>query len=189
MTADTEWTVLVVDDERSLRRVYEASLEDAYEVVTAADGEAALDVLSDVDVDVDVLLVDRRMPGLSGGDVLSELRSRGDDVPAAMVTAVEPSEDIIDLPFDDYLVKPVDRDQLVSTVELLASRAQFDEKSREYYRLAAKKAALESQPGFDQSDSEDYQQLTAEMSRLREELDETLDGLLAENPGEAFRSI
>jgi len=187
MTADTEWTVLVVDDERSLRRVYEASLEDAYEVVTAADGEAALDVLSDVDVDV--LLVDRRMPGLSGGDVLSELRSRGDDVPAAMVTAVEPSEDIIDLPFDDYLVKPVDRDQLVSTVELLASRAQFDEKSREYYRLAAKKAALESQAGFDQTDSEDYQQLTAEMSRLREELDETLDGLLAENPDEAFRSI
>jgi len=187
MTADTEWTVLVVDDERSLRRVYEASLEDVYEVVTAADGEAALDAVSDRDVDV--LLVDRRMPGLSGGEVLSELRSRGDDVPAAMVTAVEPSEDIIDLPFDDYLVKPVDREQLVSTVEVLANRAQFDEKSREYYRLAAKKAALESQAGFDHAASEDYQQLTAEMSRLREELDETLDGLLAEDPDEAFRSI
>jgi DNA-binding response OmpR family regulator len=186
MPADTDRTVLIVDDERSLRKMYEASLDDVYEVVTAADGNAALEAMND---NIDVVLIDRRMPGLSGGEVLRTLRERGNDVAAAMVTAVEPAEDIIDLPFDDYLVKPVDRNQLLSTVELLANRAQFDEKSREYYRLAAKKATLKSEDGFDHTASKDYQQLTAKMSQLREELDETLDDILAEDPADAFRSI
>lgn len=186
MTSNTERTVLVVDDERPLRNMYEASLADTYDVLTAKNGDAALDAMND---QIDVLLIDRRMPGLSGGEVLLELRRRGNEVPAAMVTAIKPTEDIIDLPFDDYLVKPVNRSQLTRTIELLAGRAEFDEASREYYRLVAKKATLESQDEFDHTASEDYQQLCDKISEVRDRLDRTLDDLLEEDPTEAFKSI
>jgi DNA-binding response OmpR family regulator len=100
-----------------------------------------------------------------------------------MLTAVDPDVDIVDMPFDDYRVKPIDRDDLISTIEILLERATYNEKSQEFFSLASKKAALEI-AGND--DTDEYEQLRAELASRREEIDETLDRVGAEA---AFRDL
>lgn len=179
--SDTETaTVLLVDDEPELVELYGVLLSEEYDVRTATSGPEALEV---VDESVDVVLMDRRMPEMPGDEVLAEMRSRNLDVRTAMLTAVDPDVDIVDMPFDDYRVKPVDGDDLISTVEMLLERATYDEKSQEFFSLASKKAALEI-AGND--DTEEYEQLQAELARRREDIDETLDRVGADA---AFRDL
>jgi CheY-like chemotaxis protein len=117
--ADTEQggaTVLVVDDEPGLVDLYVAFLEPEYDVRTATNGDEALQACDET---VDVVLLDQRMPDMSGDEVLAELRQRNFDVRVAMLTAVEPDQDIVDMSFDDYKTKPVERSDLLSLVDTL----------------------------------------------------------------------
>ena len=180
--------VLVVEDEPDLADLYAAWLGDDYDVRTAYGGQEALDRLEE---DVDVILLDRRMPGLSGDEVLVTVRDRDIECRVAMVTAVEPDFDIVAMGFDDYLVKPVTRDALSATVEGLFRRSEYDSNVQEYFALASKKAVLESEKGraaLDESDR--YRDLDARLSNLREDLDESLEGFQEHEDFErAFRDI
>ena len=165
--------VLIVEDEPDLADLYAAWLSSDYRVRTAYGGQEALDKLDD---QIDVVLLDRRMPGVSGDEVLEEIRGRGLDCRIAMVTAVEPDFDIVEMGFDDYLVKPVAKEELYETVESLLTRSSYDEGVQELYALASKKALLESEKGSAElEDSQEYQQLERDLEQLREELGETLD--------------
>src|SRR6056297_157410 len=164
--------VLVVEDEADLADLYATWLKADYRVRTAYGGEEALEKLDD---EISVMLLDRRMPGLSGDEVLNAAREQEIDCPVSMVTAVEPDFDIIEMGFDTYLVKPVTRDTLKETVEDLLSRSSYDEGVQELYSLASKKALLESEKGRSSlEDNEEYQELSERLDELREELDETL---------------
>ena len=167
--------VLVVEDEPDLADLYATWLKADYRVRTAYGGEEALEKLDD---EISVMLLDRRMPGLSGDEVLDAARERGIDCPVSMVTAVEPDFDIIDMGFDTYLVKPVTRDTLTETVEDLLSRNSYDEGVQELYSLASKKALLESEKGRSSlENNEEYQALSERLAELRDELDETVSSL------------
>ena len=176
--------ILIADDEAELAQLYAHWLNESYEVLVATGGEEALELVSH---DVDVALLDRRMPTMTGDEVLSALRDRGINCRVAMITAVEPDTDIVDMPFDDYMVKPITREQLFSVVEVLLSRAQFDTRTQEFFSLASKKATLESV----QKDvnSEEYEALTSRMDELRSELDQTLTEFSSEAFEAAFRDI
>lgn len=164
--------VLVVEDEPDLADLYAAWLDDDYEVRTAYGGHEALEALDD---DVAVVLLDRRMPGLSGDEVLEAVRERGIDCRVGMVTAVEPDFDIVAMGFDDYLVKPVTRGALRETVEALVRRADYDAGVQEMFALASKKALLEAEKTeAELAESEEYRELAEDFEDLREELDETL---------------
>jgi len=172
-------TVLVIDDEPDLADLYAAWLTDEYEVRTAYGGDEALDGM---DEDVDVALIDRLMPDLSGDEVLDRVREAGYNCRVAMVTAVEPDFDIIEMGFDDYLVKPVRRDELQEAVEGLLSRSAYDAQMREYYALVSKRAALESQKSERElTENPAYSELVGEIDRLREELDQTVAEFTAED--------
>mgnify|MGYP002760383065 CR=1 FL=1 len=116
-------TILAVDDERELVGIYKAWFSDKYTVRSAYGGREAL---SEFDETVDIVLLDRRMPGTSGDEVLESLREDGHDCPVVMITAVEPDEGMIDLPFDEYVVKPVNREELLETVEDVLLQAEDD---------------------------------------------------------------
>ena len=109
-----ETTVLLVDDEQHLREAYADLLEKRFTVRTAADGEAALAAMTD---DIDVLLLDRRMPGLDGADVLDDIRKNDYDGPVVIVSAVDPLLQEIEQHVEEYLFKPVNRDELIEAVE------------------------------------------------------------------------
>jgi two-component system response regulator AdeR len=167
--------VLVVEDERDLSELYRMWLAESYRVRTARDGRAALDELDD---DVAIVLLDRRMPDLSGDEVLDRIRERDLDCRVAMVTAVEPDVDIVDMGFDDYLVKPVTEEELLRTVENLRIRDEYDDGVKRLFSLASKKALLESeqdQPALETS--EEYQRLLDELTDLRTDLDDKLSQL------------
>ena len=174
MSADPP-LVLIVEDEPDLAELYATWLEDEYRVRVAYGGRDALESL---DEEVAVVLLDRRMPDLSGDEVLSTVRQRDIGCRVAMVTAVEPDFDIIAMGFDDYLVKPVSKDALEETVSNLLLRNAYDDGVQELFSLASKKALLESEKSTTALETnEEYRDLDARLSELRTDLDEALSEL------------
>lgn len=177
-------TVLIVEDEEGLADLYSTWLEAEYDVRTAYGGQSALDQLDD---EIDVVLLDRRMPDITGDQVLEELRARGIDCRVAMVTAVEPDFDVIEMGFDDYIVKPVTRPDLIGLIEQLLSLETYDDSIQQFYQLASKKAALEgSKTEQELQESDEYATLVAEFERVKERTDAMVEGL---SPEELFKLL
>ncbi len=180
-------TVLVVDDEPDVADAYAAQLDDEYIVSTAYSGREALDRL---DASVDVVLLDRRMPGISGDEVLEHIRDRGLDCRVAMVTAVDPDFDIINMPFDDYVIKPVSRDDLFETIDRLLTCSEYEQRLRDFYALTAKHATLRAnKPDPELAESEQFSALEERLEDLREGLDETVAGFDDEDFAAVFRDL
>jgi DNA-binding response OmpR family regulator len=175
MATDTVPGVLIAEDESDLAHLYAAWLSEDYDVRVANGGKTALE---QIDETIDVVLLDRRMPDLSGDEVLEEIRNRGFDCRVAMVSAVAPEHDIIEMGFNDYLVKPVRRDEFVELLDRLIWRSQHSEDVREFLALASKKAVLdaESSPSTLES-SRSYTALERELREKFETIEATLEGL------------
>ena len=165
--------VLIVEDERELADLYGEWLEMAgCSVRTAYDGRAALEYL---DSEVDVVLLDRRLPEIRGKQVLERIRDSERDCSVAMVTAVEPDFDVITMGFDDYLIKPVEQGTLLETIERLLSRSAYAELEQELYALVSKQAVIESSKSEEElTDNEEFVELESRIAALRAELDDTL---------------
>ncbi len=175
---------LIVEDEPDLADLYAAWLQGVCEVETAYDGNEALEA---IDESIDVVLLDRRMPGLSGDTVLETIREQDLDCRVAMVTAVEPDFDIIGMGFDDYLVKPVSKDELHSIIEQLTLRSTYDEQLQAFFALASKKAVLDAQKTeAERKTSREYAELEDRLAVLRTEVADTMADLLE---GEGYRQL
>ena len=178
-------SVLVVDDEENITALFEAWLSTEYDVKVANSGAEALEQMDET---VDVVLLDRRMPTVSGDELLEEMRDRGCEARVAMVTAIDPDFDVLDMGFDDYLTKPVSREDLEEVVEALHDRTSYDDDVQRYYALAAKKAALEtSKPASELAESEQYQALLDDLDEVEEDLDGQLS--VEEDFVSAFRDL
>ena len=116
--------VLVVDDEESIRSVLRQALTDAgHQARAAENGQQALDVLSQSDIEV--MLLDIRMPGISGLDVLSEVQVRSPDTCVIMVTAIADVSTAVDAMKQgayDYVAKPFDLDDVIMAVQRATER-------------------------------------------------------------------
>ena len=133
---------LVVDDEQEVADAYALRLRGYCDVETVYSGEAALSAVADTTVDI--ILLDRHMPGMSGDDVLSELVEQGYYGRVVMVTAVDPGIDVLDMPFDDYLCKPVDREDVRAVIDQ-QQRILAYETLGKYFSVEAKRAVLEAE--------------------------------------------
>jgi DNA-binding response OmpR family regulator len=182
---------LVVEDEPDLADLYAAWLGDEYRVRTAYGGNEALDVLDEAGDDIDAMLLDRRMPGLSGDEVLDAVTERGIDCRVAMVTAVEPDFDILEMGFDDYLVKPVTSETLGDTVDTLLTRGDYDAGVQDLFSLTSKKAMIEAEKSPSElADNEEYQELTARIDELRDDVDRSLEAVTEDDDfDELFREF
>ncbi|WP_436907387.1 response regulator [Halosimplex marinum] len=168
----TEPRVLIVDDEAEVADVYALRLRDEYDTETAYGGEEALEA---VDESVDVVLLDRRMPQVSGDEVLSTIRERGLDTRVVMITAVDPDFDIVDMPFDDYLCKPVQKDDLVAAIEQQLTASRYDDRLTEYLEVTSKVALLEAEKtDAELDDSDEVARLRDRAESLRAEMDDAL---------------
>jgi DNA-binding response OmpR family regulator len=173
--SDSDPVVLIVEDEPDVAETYRLWLEEEYEIRMAKNGDEGIEQL---DEDISVVLLDRMMPGLSGGEVLEHIRDRGLDCRVAMVTAVEPDFDILEMGFDAYLSKPVKSDQLRETVRNLLERSEYDTLLQEYYSLVEKQATLEAtKTTAELDDNAEYERLTSRIDELRDELSDTLGGI------------
>ena len=178
----SEATVLVAEDEQHLADLYADYLAEHYEILTAYGGESAVEILHDESITVDVALLDRRMPDLSGDKVLADINENGCDCRVAMVTAVNPGFDIIDMGCDDYLVKPVSRDDLLDVVNRLLKLSEYSEKHQQLTSKKLKRNVLKVEKSAAELErSERFERLTGEIEGLESELDEIGENLSIED--------
>jgi DNA-binding response OmpR family regulator len=174
MTEEQTATVLVVDDETDIADLYSTWLGMDHDVRTAYGGKEALEL---VDEDVDIVFLDRQMPEYSGDEVLDEIRERDLDARVVMVTAVDPDFDIVDMPFDDYLTKPVMREDLDEAVHTMRERDGYNDTLQEYFALTSKKATLEAEKTPSElQDNDEYQQMVDRVQELEGEADHAVSG-------------
>jgi DNA-binding response OmpR family regulator len=172
-TADT--TVLIVEDERRLADVFADSLAGEHAVRTAYTGREALEALGPA---VDVVLLDRRLPDVSGSEILAAIQERGLDPAVAVVSAVEPGEEALSLDIDAYVRKPVSCSELRELVAELLARQELDAAVQAHLALRSKRRAIEAgrSAGW-QASSPRYQELLANLTERETAL-----------PGEALSS-
>lgn len=121
------FNILVVEDNLNTRKLLEdVLLDERYTPMLAANGQEALDILEHQHIDL--MITDIMMPGMDGYTLTEQLRDAGYDFPILMVTAKETIKDkrkgfIVGT--DDYMVKPIDEEELILRVKALLRRAKI----------------------------------------------------------------
>lgn len=119
--------ILVVEDDLELQELFAVVLQnEGYEVSVANDGIEAFDLLEIEHVDL--LITDVMMPRMQGFELIQELRRLNDTIPVLVITAKERGQDKregFQSGADDYMVKPIDVNEMVWRVEALLRRSQI----------------------------------------------------------------
>lgn len=119
--------ILVVEDSEKLRHLISMRLKTAgYHVLEACNGLEALDILEETSIHL--IVADIMMPEMDGYELTRELRNAGDYTPILMMTARETLEDKrqgFESGVDDYMVKPVDSEELLLRVQALLRRSKI----------------------------------------------------------------
>src|SRR2546428_9136645 len=135
--------ILVVDDDPGLREALRVILEDEYEVLDVPDGLQALEIVRSCQVDL--VLLDIRLPGMDGITVLERMKGLDEQVEVILVTAVKEVRSAVaamQLGAFDYLTKPFEEEEVLSSIE-----------------RALKKRALEREVGFLRSETDRRQRV------------------------------
>jgi len=149
----TNIKILWADDEIDLLKPQLFFLEKkGYEVVTVSNGHDALDVLEEND-DIDVVFLDESMPGLTGLETLARIKSSNASIPAVMITKNEAEnlmEEAIGSQIDDYLIKPVNPNQILLTLKkLIDNKRLVSEKTATDYQQEFRNISMEINSGLD----------------------------------------
>lgn len=121
------FNILVVEDNFNTRKLMEdVLLDEKYTPLLAANGQEALEILEHQHIDL--MITDIMMPGMDGYTLTEQLRDAGYDFPILMATAKETIKDkrkgfIVGT--DDYMVKPIDEEELILRVKALLRRAKI----------------------------------------------------------------
>jgi two-component system KDP operon response regulator KdpE len=129
--SENKTRVLVVDDEMSYIRAVEINLEArGYQVLSAQDGQTAIDLVASEEPDL--VLLDLRMPGMDGFEVCRRIRDFT-MVPVIMLTALAEDTDKVrglDTGADDYITKPFSAEELVARVQAVLRRVELSERRK-----------------------------------------------------------
>ena len=119
--------ILIVEDDASLRKLMHAALKQhGYAPYTAEDGEKALDLLEKTNIDL--VISDIMMPNMDGYELTEQLRRANYNIPILLVTAKETFEDKqrgFNAGVDDYMVKPIDVNEMILRVGALLRRSKM----------------------------------------------------------------
>jgi two-component system, NtrC family, nitrogen regulation response regulator NtrX len=155
-------TVLVVDDEKNIRRTLAMVLDgDGYRVVEAESGEQALDAIARAETPIDVAVLDLKLPGLSGIQVLERLRAEEAtrELPVIVVSGHATVQDAvlaIKLGASDFFEKPLNRERILVSVGNSVRTARL---SRAVTRLRAELETRYEMIGTSPSMQKVYQQI------------------------------
>lgn len=156
--------ICVVEDDPGLGELFATWVEERYAASLARDVDTALTAINQ---DTAAVLLDRRLGSGCGATVVTELRERGYDGPVGMVTAVQPDFDILELPIDGYLMKPVQSSVFHDFIDELLEIGQLQGTDRQLARGRRIRRILETTKRPESLDrSGEYQQFLAELTDL-----------------------
>jgi len=124
---DGKADILIVEDEKSVRESLSLTLSDKYNLFMASDGKKALEMLSERNIDL--VLLDIRLPEVNGMDVLKHIKSMDPSIPAIMLTAIKTRESAVTamkLGAYDYIVKPFDIKKLMLLIEKALEKRELE---------------------------------------------------------------
>ena len=124
--------ILVVDDDKNIRRLIEAYLLQAgFDVLLAGNGKEALDMMDKQHLDM--VIADIMMPHIDGYELVSDIRHINDKIPILMITAKDAFEDkkrAFDIGADDYITKPINLDEMLLRISALLRRAKISSEQK-----------------------------------------------------------
>jgi DNA-binding NtrC family response regulator len=171
--SDKTKTVLIIDDEEAVAQSYRIHLNDKYEVKTATSGQEAI---SKIDADVDVIVIDRRMPGLTGDDVIERLSMQELGIKVIIASGIDPDTDIIGLPIDGYLTKTVTKQELIDAVDRVLLKDELEELLAEYDKLSETYEILNSEyMQTELMEKDEFGDLEEELATLESEINSIAD--------------
>ncbi len=123
--------ILIVEDDEQLRKLFNSVIRDnGYDTYLAKDGIEAFDILDDNDIDL--IISDVMMPRMDGFEMVENLRDSGYTMPVLMITAKDSLADKqkgFRVGTDDYMVKPIDVNEMIWRVEALLRRSNIMKKN------------------------------------------------------------
>lgn len=126
--------VLVVDDEQVVREGCRRVLTGkGYDIVAAENGKEALDILAEQEIDI--MLLDLKMPIMGGEEVLEETRDAYPDIPAIVITGhgtVDTAVECMKKGAYDFITKPFQIDQFLITIERAADKRRLELKAKQF---------------------------------------------------------
>jgi DNA-binding NtrC family response regulator len=143
-------SLLIVDDELGARQSLEVILEDDYRVLSAVNGQEALEILQREAIDL--VLLDVNMPNMDGLKVLQKIKEQDEEIDVIMVSALNlarKAADAIKLGAYDYITKPYEPDDILSTVNRVISKQRLQRE------LDLLRKEIEESRGFDEIVSQD----------------------------------
>jgi len=158
-------SVLVVDDEEPSRRLLRKALSPEFRSEEAAHGEKALELLETQAFNV--VLLDQRMPGMSGIETLREIRERFPETHVIMVTAVDDLTFVIECiraGAEDYMVKPIVVDAMRRKIRALGERQSLAAENRRLRAELDQRSRFEDMIG----ESPAFLEMLAELERVSE---------------------
>jgi two-component system, NtrC family, response regulator len=156
-------TILVVDDDRAVRKALEINLSKAgFEVRIAQTGEEAIDKLHDAPADV--VLTDLKMPGMTGLELLEETRRRWPDTQVVMMTGhgtVERAVEAMRLGAHDFIIKPVSRAELIAILKRALRERSLLQRVEQLEAAATERFGFEKLVGNTPAMQELFEQVSA----------------------------
>ena len=139
--------ILVVDDEETVRNLLQRTLAEAgYNVTTAANGEETLSAVSQGEIEV--VLLDIKMPGMSGIEVLGKLTAYWPEICVIIVTAVVDTQTAVEalkMGAYDYITKPFNRDEVVKKVQEAVEKWNYQLQDKRRYLQLKESIAQQTQ--------------------------------------------
>ncbi len=120
-------TILIVEDDDNTRLLTKSNLEKEYNILTAKDGEEALNIMENKEVDL--IIVDVMMPKMDGYTLSKKIREYNSNMPILMVTAKQSIDDKLQgfsSGVDDYMTKPIDYKELKARIIVLLRRSNIN---------------------------------------------------------------
>lgn len=139
--------LLIVDDEQSIRQALQWILQrEGYEVATASNGQEAIDKVSELNIET--VLLDVKMPRMSGIEVLRQLTANWPDICVIMATAVADADtavEAIKLGAYDYITKPFNTDNLIISLTRALEKRRLVLENRDYKLNLERKVVEQTQ--------------------------------------------
>ncbi len=151
-------SILIVDDDDSLRRITEFNLrEEGYQVTSAADGLTGFNLFKNQDFDL--IIADIRMPGLDGIDLLNRIKTLSHETPVIIITAhgtIDTAIEAMKLGAMDFITKPFSKNQLSVVVKRAFEYKQLIDENKNLRRIVQDRFAFKNIVGKSEAMEEVY---------------------------------